>query len=93
MPVNRSVSLSEPHPALGVLRQRRITNTAVAEALDISPGWVGSCLLRRVPAPAVFRERLAVLLGLPVHELFYDDPPAPRHPGNVLILDADEEQE
>jgi hypothetical protein len=81
----------EPHPAAAVLRLRRISNVAVARALNCSPGWVGATLLRQVPASARFREGLAAMLGLSEPELFYDEPPSPRYPGDVIFLDIDDD--
>lgn len=91
MSVYRRRPAQEPHPALAVLRTRRITNTAVAQALGLTPGWVGAVLLRHVPASTTFREGLASLLDLPVDELFYEEPVSPRYPGNVIFLDGPEE--
>lgn len=85
---SRRQRLAQPHPAAGVLRQRRISNRRVAHLLGYSPGWVGACLLGQVRVPATFRERLAALLSVPEHELFRPEVEVPRHPGDDLIVDG-----
>ena len=86
MPASRGPK-AEAHPALGVLRQRRITNRRVAELLGLSPAWVGSVLLGQVRVPTSFSEGLAALLDLPPAALFREDPPTHRYPGDAAIGD------
>ncbi len=86
MPASR-LPAPEPHPALGVLRQRRITNRKVAGVLGVSPAWVGSCLLGQVRVPADFQQGLARLLQMPVEHLFRVELPASRHPGDGALQD------
>lgn len=80
-------SQPQPHPAVGILRQRRMTNRRVAELLSVSPGWVGAVLLGHVRASQNFRIGLSELLELPEAELFHDEPPRLRYPGDTIILD------
>ncbi len=84
MPARR-LQAPEPHPALGVLRQRRITNRRVADLLGVSAGWVGAVLLGQVRVPADFRRGLAELLDLPAEELFRHDELSPKHPGDAAL--------
>lgn len=59
-----------PPPALGICRQKRITNRHIARELGVSEGWACRVLLGRVKPPARFRQGLAALLDEPEELLF-----------------------
>lgn len=59
-----------PPPALGVCRQRRLTNRYIALELQVSEGWVCRVLLGHVKPPASFRSGLAALVGCAEDVLF-----------------------
>lgn len=62
--------VSDPQPALGAARGRRLTNRDLAHQLGYSEDWVGRILLGHVSASPKFRARLAELLDVDEVELF-----------------------
>jgi transcriptional regulator with XRE-family HTH domain len=63
-----------PHPALAVLRMRRITNRRVARDLGYTEDWIGRVLNGHDRPSAKFRRDLAAYLDLPEVALFRDQP-------------------
>jgi transcriptional regulator with XRE-family HTH domain len=59
-----------PPPALGICRQKRVTNRRIARELGVSEGWACRVLLGYVKPPTSFRQGLAALLEEPEELLF-----------------------
>jgi hypothetical protein len=62
--------LSNPQPALGIVRGHHLTNRELARQTGYSEDWIGRILLGYVPAPERFRTGLAALLDVDACELF-----------------------
>lgn len=68
-----------PEPAVAVLALRGIKKRELARKLGLSDVYVGRVLNGRLPAPPVFRARVATLLRLPQRALFrVEKLPAPQ---------------
>lgn len=61
-----------PHPAKGILANRRIPNTRIALVYGASPHFIGRVLNGWTPPPKRFRAWLADYLDLPEADLFHD---------------------
>jgi transcriptional regulator with XRE-family HTH domain len=64
------IKISDPQPALGMTRGRRLTNRDLARQLGYSEDWIGRILLGHVPASRRFRAGLAELLDVDEARLF-----------------------
>ena len=62
-----------PHPAKGVLAQRRITNRRVAETLGYSEHYVSRVLNGYMPPSPRFRRDVAGMLDVAESDLFRDE--------------------
>jgi transcriptional regulator with XRE-family HTH domain len=69
-----SVATRTPQPAKAVLALRGLEQTRVADALDVSARWLGLVLNGKQRPSDELALKLSDYLGVPVEELFVDEP-------------------
>jgi transcriptional regulator with XRE-family HTH domain len=71
-----SVATRTPQPAKAVLALRGLEQTRVADAVDVSARWLGLVLNGKQRPSDELASKLSRYLGVPVEDLFVDDPDA-----------------
>ena len=87
-----------PHPVRAILAGRRITRTALADAVGVHPVYLGRIINGYEPVTSALATKVSQALGLPVEALFHPGsvrdnrrkPPAPvsasrLYPGNASL--------